>query len=383
MDMKSSKEYDIVIVGAGISGLAVAYGLAKRTPTLKIAVLDAPTDVNKASRANVGLIWCQSKFLHAPDYARWGFMSAKLFPELLRELEEVSKIKVPVNFTGGLIPVLGEAEYCTREKYIQGLKEALGSYPGHMLSRSELVKKIPKIPFGPEVSGAAWCAEDAILEPLLLMRAYRKALQNLGVAVHHDTLVLQIAAKNPKSYCVQTVQGDFHAERVVLAAGLANRRFADFALNTQANAKPLPIFADKGQVLLTERLPFVMPIPVLGCTQTFGGTVIIGFKHETRGHDAVVDPEAVAQEGAWALRVWPELAKKRIIRSWPGLRIMPDDHVAIYSHLPEHPQVTVINTHSAVTLCAVHSKYLPEFVLGGELPSTAQNMTLKRFGFAC
>ena len=58
-----------------------------------------------------------------------------------------------------------------------------------------------------------------------------------------------------------------------LAAGLANRRFARFALPS------LPVYPDLGQVLLVERLPYVMPIPVLGATQTFGGTTIIGFRH--------------------------------------------------------------------------------------------------------
>lgn len=99
--------------------------------------------------------------------------------------------------------------------------------------------------------------------------------------------------------------------------------------------------------------------------------------------DTTVIPHAVAQEGAWALRVWPELATKRIIRSWPGLRVMPNDGVAIYSHLPEHQNVTLLNTHSAVTLAAVHSAYLPDFVLGKTLPECASGMTLSRFGYAC
>ena len=122
---------------------------------------------------------------------------------------------------------------------------------------------------------------------------------------------------------------------------------------------------------------------MLGVTQTFGGTVIIGFKHERVGHDAVVAPASVATEGRWAMRVWPELAKKRLIRAWSGLRVMPEDKMAIYSRLPGHPQVSLINTHSAVTMAAAHSRLLPDFILGGDLPETARGMTLKRFGFAC
>ena len=395
------KEYDVIVVGGGITGLAVAYGLCKKNENLRLAIIDSPTEINKASRTNVGLLWCQSKFLDVPDFARWGFLSCKLFPELVQELQEVSKIEIPVNFTGGLIPTLGEAEFTQRGKYIQDLKKVLGTYPGSMISRSELEKKLPKIKFGEEVTGAAWCEEDGVIEPLLLFRAYRLALEKLGATILEDSMVYDVKPQSNNSYQVITSQGQLTCQRLVLAAGLANRRFTNFALNNpkilHAINNPsvdnillsssaqggLPIFADKGQVLLTERLPYVMPIPVLGCTQTFGGTVIIGFKHETRGHDATVDPRAVSQEGAWALRVWPELAHKRIIRSWPGLRVMPNDKVAIYSHLPNHPNVTVINTHSAVTLAAAHSCYLPEYIMGGDLPEFAENMTLKRFGFDC
>ena len=118
-------------------------------------------------------------------------------------------------------------------------------------------------------------------------------------------------------------------------------------------------------------------------TQTFGGTTIIGFRHEKAGHHTQVVPSAVASEGKWAIRVWPELGKKRLIRAWAGLRVMPDDSMAIYSRLPGHPNVTLVNTHSAVTMAAAHTRLLPDFILGGELPETAQGMTLKRFGYSC
>ena len=45
--------------------------------------------------------------------------------------------------------------------------------------------------------------------------------------------------------------------------------------------------------------------------------------------------------------------------------------------------MSLINTHSAVTMAAAHSRLLPDFILGGELPETARGMTLKRLGFAC
>ncbi len=371
-----SLEYDIIIVGGGIVGLSVAYGIGRQNKGLKVAVIDAPTEANKASRTNVGLIWGQAKFLDKLDYARWGLLACELFPELVKELEENTKIKQKVNFTGGLIPTL-EEEYNGRSDYIDGLRKEIENYPGHMISRSELEKKLPKMQFGDGVCGAAWSETDGVIESLLLLRTFRKAIQNLGIDFYGDTLVYDLIAEGNNSYKIFTSKGEFHTEKVVLAAGLANRRLTNFA-----NIK-LPIFADKGQVLLTERLPYVMPIPILGFTQSFGGTVIIGFKHENRGHDATVIPSAVSQEGIWAMKIWPKLAKTRIIRSWPGLRIVPNDKVPIYSRLPNHPNVTVVNTHSAVTMAPVHTFHIAPYILGEELHNYAKDMTLKRFGFDC
>lgn len=365
--------YDIIIVGGGITGAALAYGLSGAGR--RVAVLDELTPANMASRTNVGLIWCQSKFLHLPDYARWGFLSSRLFPELVDELQRLTGMHIPVNFTGGLIPCLGEEGYAKRGDYIDKLREALGTYRGHMIDRAELETKLPRIAFGPEVVGAAWCEEDGVIEPLTLLRAFRAALPRAGV----DLVQAGVCDVRPSAggYTLRTSKGDYACERLVLAAGLGNRRLAGFAMPS------LPVFADKGQVLLVERLPQVMPIPLLGVTQTFGGTVVVGFRHEKVGHDTRVDPRAVAGEGAWALRVWPELGARRIIRTWTGLRVMPDDNMAIYSPLPGHPNAILVNTHSAVTMAAAHARLLPPFLLGGELPETARGMTLRRFGHAC
>lgn len=370
---RALRAHDIIIVGGGISGAAIAYGLVASGH--KVAMIDAPTQTNKASRTNVGLIWCQSKFLHLPDYARWGFHSATLFPALTKELEAVSGIDIPVHYKGGLIACLGDEEFVNRGAYIDKLRDALTEYPGEMITRSALEKKLPHIGFGPEVTGAAWCEADGVVDPLMLLRAFKVAFCRLGG--HLIETIIHDVHPEKGGFRVFTEKGTLDCERVVLAAGLANRRFAGFALPR------LPVFADKGQVLLVERMPPIMPTPILGLTQTFGGTIIIGFRHEFNGHDTRIVQGDVATEGQWAMRVWPELGRKRLLRVWSGLRVMPEDKQAIYSRLPGYPKATLINTHSAVTLAAAHVRHLPDFILGGDLPEVAREMTLKRFGYDC
>lgn len=370
---KLKKSQDIIIAGGGISGLAIAYGLAHKG--FSVTVIDAPTATNKASRTNVGLIWCQSKFLHLPAYAKWGFVSARLFPDLTRELAEVSGIKIPARYSGGLIPCIGAEEYEQRGEYIEKLRKALGDYKGNMINRLQLEEKLPRIKFGPEVVGAAWCEEDGVVDPLALLRAYRGALAKTGVKFMQA--IIHEVKPADGGYRIYTTKGVLECERLVLAAGLANRRLCQFAI------RDLPVHADKGQVLLIERLPEVMPIPILGVTQTFGGTVIIGFRHEFIGHHTQVSPSALAAEGQRAIQIWPDLGRCRLIRTWSGLRVMPKDQQPIYSHLPDHPNATIITTHSAVTMAAAHTRLLPDFILGGQMPEETTGMTLERFGYSC
>ncbi len=369
-----TREYDILIIGGGVTGAALAYGLSSSGQ--RVALIDALAPAHMASRTNVGMVWCQSKFAHLPEYAKWGFMSARLFPQLLEEVEACSGIKIASSFLGGVIPCVGEEEYTKRGAYLDTLRDALGEYRGEMIERTALERLVPHVPFGPKVVGAAWCEEDGLIDPLAFLRALHLCLKHSGVSTHFHTTANSIEPLAGGGYHVVTTNGAMRCKRLVLAGGLANRHLVHFAMPS------LPLFPDKGQVLLVERMPFIMPIPVLGVCQTFGGTTIIGFRHETVGHDGDVIPSSVAIEGRWALDVWPALGQRRIIRTWSGLRVMPDDGMAIYSQLPNHPDAYVIATHSAVTLAAVHARLLPEFILGGALPETAKGMTLARFGYS-
>ena len=85
--------FDVVIVGGGVTGAAVGYGLAKRG--VKTCLVDAVPTFSRASRANMGLIWCQSKALGCPQFVRWGFASSRAYGQLAAALKELSGIDKP------------------------------------------------------------------------------------------------------------------------------------------------------------------------------------------------------------------------------------------------------------------------------------------------
>src|SRR3972149_9425531 len=68
--------YDPIVIGGGLVGSAIAYGLARGG--LKAALLDEGDIAFRASRGNFGLVWGQSKGIGVPEYQRWCRLSSPL-----------------------------------------------------------------------------------------------------------------------------------------------------------------------------------------------------------------------------------------------------------------------------------------------------------------
>ena len=74
---------DVLVVGGGLVGTAVAYGLAREGA--KVTVLDQGDGGFRASRGNFGLVWVQGKGYGLTPYARWSRSSSRLWPGLDRK----------------------------------------------------------------------------------------------------------------------------------------------------------------------------------------------------------------------------------------------------------------------------------------------------------
>lgn len=73
--MADTQTSDAIVVGGGLVGMAIAYGLIRNG--LKVTVLDEGDIAHRASRANFGLVWVQSKGVGMPAYARWSRRSRR------------------------------------------------------------------------------------------------------------------------------------------------------------------------------------------------------------------------------------------------------------------------------------------------------------------
>ena len=80
-----------------------------------------------------------------------------------------------------------------------------------------------------------------------------------------------------------------------------------------------------------------------------------------------------------ACSFFPHLDKSRIIRAWGALRILTPDGLPIYDQSTDFPGAFTASCHSGVTLAAAHALDFAGFIVEGELPSSLEKLSERRF----
>ncbi len=363
---------DIVVIGAGTVGSAIAYGLTGRP--LKVVVLDGGDGDFRAARANFGLVWVQGKGSFLPPYQMISRTSADLWPEFARELTGESCVTLEYEKRGGLAFCFGERAFDERRAMLTRLRAACGSNDEDfdMLERSALERLLPGVRLGADVTGASFGRHDGHVNPLRLLRGLQAGILRRGATLLRDHTVTRIRA-TASGFEVAAGAEVFHAGRIVLAAGLGTA-----ALAAQLGMD-VPLRPERGQILVTERVAPFFPYPASGVRQTGAGTVMLGTSNEEVGFDTSATASTGAKIARGALRVVPALADLHIVRQWAGLRVLTPDSCPIYLQSPEFPGAYVAVCHSGVTLAAFHATALADAIAAGTLPAKLAPFHLGRF----
>ena len=174
---------DIIVIGGGIIGASVAYGVAKLG--VDVTLLDQGGSTYSASRGNFGLAWVQGKGLGMPSYAEWTLDAVQGWPEFSEDLREKTGISVDFEQSGGFEVCFGEKELCLRKSILEQIRQESksGFYDYEMLDHQTIQEMIPKLRLGKTVSGASFSPHDAHLNPLALLRGLLAALSKTHVCL--------------------------------------------------------------------------------------------------------------------------------------------------------------------------------------------------------
>lgn len=319
---------DVVIIGGGISGCAIAYNLAKKG--VKNVVVLEKNFLTSGATGTCG----------AGIRQQWGTEMnckiSKLSCEFFENAQEELEYEGDIEFKQGgyLIVTSTEKEHNQFKKNIE-LQNSLG-IPSRLLSLEEAKEIVPFLNTEGLIS-AAFCQKDGHLNPFHTTQAFANAAKRLGVRIYTYTEVTGIIVENGKIKGVRTDKGDISTNTVVNAAGGYSHIIAKMA------GVDLPVYSERHQILVTEPVepilkPMVMSFSLnLYCQQVPHGSIVMG-----RGDAG--EPRDLRVTSSWHFldemaktitRILPPLKNIRVVRQWAGLYNITPDRQPIYGPVDE------------------------------------------------
>lgn len=310
---------DVVIIGAGVIGCAVARELSKRK--LEIAVLEKETDVCEGtSKANSGIV-------HAGYDALPGTLKASLNVKGSKAMKELClQLDVPYRQNGSLVLCFDDKD---RER-LEELKqrgEDNGVEGLVILDRQELLTLEPSV--GEQAVAALYAPTGGIVCPFGLTIALAENAAENGVDFHFGNRVTAIR-KRKQGYEITTDEEVFQARVVINAAGVHADEIHNMICDEGQQMKIIP---RKGEYLLFDKevggmvshtlfqLPTALGKGVL-VTPTVHGNLMAGPTAEDiqDKEEKATSREGFSQVLGRAYLSVQGLPKGQVITSFAGLR---------------------------------------------------------------
>lgn len=337
---------DIVVVGGGVIGCAVAYYAAKHG--LQVTLIDQPKR-GRATSASAGGLWplgesiglgCGVIFYKTqlalgkipegggpPQLPRsflgFAIQSNAMFPSLAEELREIGGVDIELERTSLLFLMYDEAD----EAFARPLWRncPCGRALIEWLTPEELARAEPAATR--DVRGALRFNGDDQVNPYRLADAYRAAARALGAELLPHIEVTNVRVEQGRVVAVETAAQRIPCHAVVNAAGAWAPEVGRMA------GIDIPVRPVRGQIVGTETLPDVLSacISTTDCylAQKRHGEIIIGSTTEEVGFDVGVTPLGMKTLAAGAIRALPFLGQVNVKRVWAGLRPGTPDELPI------------------------------------------------------
>ena len=363
---------DVIVIGGGNIGSAVAYGLAEKG--MSVAVIDEGDIALRSARGNFGLVWFQGKGLGMQRYVEWCLEATQKWPNFAEALEDKTGLSINYQKPGGLALCRSEAGYAEHKQELDDLCQQAGNrkYDCELIDRKELQSLIPRMELGPNIVGATFSPHDGHVNSLFLLRAMHTAIKLGGGRYFPGKAVIDIR-RDGDVFTVQTQQDRFSAPKLVLAAGLGIPPLAAML------GMKIPVQPERGQILVTERLRPVLSYPLSGVRQTAEGSLLFGTSHESVGYNTTVTTGVIRNIAGRAIEAFPCLSNVRILRSWGALRPLTPDEFPIYLESETYPGAFVLTSHSGVSLASLYATHIPRWIVSGEQPYGFDAFDVMRF----
>ena len=317
-----------LIIGAGISGVSIAYHLAKKGMK-GIHVIDKSYFTSGATGrcgAGVRQQWA----------TEMNCLLAKKSIEFFETAKETLDYPGDLEFKqeGYLILATTEEEHQQFKQNV-ALQNRLG-IPSILVNKKEALTIVPHL--NPEAFiSATFCPTDGHLNPFKMTEAYMLAAKRLGVTFSFFEEAIAIEKEGNTILGVKTNKDHYETSMVVNAAGGYAKEVGDLA------GIDIPVYSENHEILATEPVekmqgPMVMSFSKnIYCQQVPHGAFLMGRSNPkaTHDHDISSSWQFLDEMAKTVCHILPKVGELRVVRQWGGSYNMSPDRQPIISDTPD------------------------------------------------
>ncbi len=330
--MRMANATDVLVVGGGIVGCALAWMLAREG--VAVTLIERRAIASGASGANAGSLHAQIP--HEPflgkgeDWARnyaptLGLLAASI--TLWRGWPEELATDLDLSTPGGLL--VAETESQLADIARKAAIECEAGVAVELLDAAGIRRIAPYV--SSRVIGGLFCPAEGKANPLVTTPALARAATAAGARLLAPA-GLRHLARVAGGFRAATEAGDITAARVVNAAGAeAARVSAMLGLELPIEAHPIQVNVTEPAAPLIRHLVY-HAVERLSLKQARNGGVLIGggWPSRIRADGRLVpDPRSMAENIAVAIAAVPAIADLRLLRTWPAIVNGTDDWLPI------------------------------------------------------
>lgn len=318
-------EADVVVAGAGVIGLAVAWGVA--AAGARVVVCD-PSPATGASWAAAGMLAPVTESrIGEDDLVALGVASLARWPAFAARLEACSATTVGLRTEGTLAVGVDQDD--------RRALDELAAVHRHLGLASERLAggacRVLEPSLHPRLRAGLLVPGDHQVEPRALLDALLIAIRSAGVE-QRAVAVEAMRVDGNRVTGVDLADGSvLAAPAVIVAAGCRSA-----ALGVPGPGNGLPVRPVKGQILRLRADPAAMPVtrtvralvhgwPVY-VVPRHSGELVVGATMEERGFDTTVTAGAVHDLLRGAIEVIPEIAELELVECTARLRPATPDN---------------------------------------------------------
>ncbi len=370
---------EVVVIGAGVAGLGVAWRLA--SAGCRVRVLERARPGAGASTAAAGMLAPVSEAELIEDSAlELKLESLRRWPGFVASLEAASGVELEYRGDGTLVVALDRDDAEQVRRHYERMVE-LG-LPASWVSGEEARGMEPLL--SPTIPAAISIPSDHQVDPLRLIEALVVAVERAGGVIESGVEVEEIevwggAARGVVGRGADGAEARWAAEVVVVAAGAWTRRLRGLPGRLGRAIRPV-----KGQMmaLLMEPEPVlrrVVRAPECYLIPRRDGRLILGATSEERGFDERLTAGGMFEllRGAW--ETLPITYELPLLRSWTGLRPAALDNEPLLGQTSVSGLVMAGGLYrNGILLTPITADVVSEAVLSGAQPALAAHLSPRR-----